>query len=70
LGPGTTVAGRRRGGRHPALRASGGAWIVRSLPAVHNDPFDRLLAAQAICERARVVSADATFDRYDVERVW
>jgi PIN domain nuclease of toxin-antitoxin system len=43
---------------------------VRSLPAVHNDPFDRLLAAQAICERARVVSADATFDRYDVERVW
>jgi len=45
-------------------------WMVRSLPAAHSDPFDRLLAAQAICERARIVSADATFDRYDVERLW
>jgi PIN domain nuclease of toxin-antitoxin system len=46
------------------------AWTVRSLPAVHSDPFDRLLAAQAVCERARIVSADAIFDRYDVERLW
>ena len=46
------------------------AWTMRSLPAVHSDPFDRLLAAQAVCERARIVSADAIFDRYDVERLW
>ena len=46
------------------------AWTVRSLPAVHSDPFDRLLAAQAVCERARIVSADAIFDRYELERLW
>ena len=46
------------------------AWRVRMLPAVHNDPFDRLLAAQALCERATIVSADAVFDSYDVARIW
>lgn len=46
------------------------AWTVRSLPPVHNDPFDRLLAAQALCERATIVSADAVFDAYAVTRIW
>jgi PIN domain nuclease of toxin-antitoxin system len=46
------------------------AWAVRKLPPVHTDPFDRLLAAQAVCERAVVVSADAVFDAYGVTRVW
>jgi PIN domain nuclease of toxin-antitoxin system len=46
------------------------AWTVRSLPAAHNDPFDRLLVAQAMCERATVVSADAMFDRYGIARLW
>ena len=46
------------------------AWAVRALPAVHHDPFDRLLAAQALCERATIISADAVFDAYAVTRVW
>jgi PIN domain nuclease of toxin-antitoxin system len=46
------------------------AWAVRALPPVHNDPFDRLLAAQAVCERATIVSTDAVFDAYGVTRVW
>jgi PIN domain nuclease of toxin-antitoxin system len=46
------------------------SWTVRSLPAVHNDPFDRLLAAQAICERATIVSADTVFDDYAITRIW
>ena len=46
------------------------AWTVRTLPAVHNDPFDRLLAAQAICERATIVSADTVFDAYAITRIW
>lgn len=46
------------------------AWRVRTLPAVHRDPFDRLLAAQAICERASVVSGDAVFDAYAIPRIW
>lgn len=45
------------------------AWAVRDLPPVHTDPFDRLLAAQALCEGAKIVSADAVFDAYGVERV-
>jgi PIN domain nuclease of toxin-antitoxin system len=46
------------------------AWAVRTLPPIHDDPFDRLLAAQAACERAEIVSADAVFDRYGIKRVW
>lgn len=46
------------------------AWTVRSLPAIHRDPFDRLLAAQAVCERATIVSADAVFDQYGIARLW
>lgn len=46
------------------------AWVVRALPPIHNDPFDRLLAAQAICERATIVSTDAVFDAYGLERIW
>ena len=46
------------------------AWAVRALPPIHTDPFDRLLAAQAVCERAAVVSADPVFDSYAVERIW
>jgi PIN domain nuclease of toxin-antitoxin system len=34
------------------------AAAVKSLPAVHNDPFDRMLAAQAICEPLRLLSHD------------
>ena len=46
------------------------AWAVRALPQVHSDPFDRLLAAQAVCERATIVSADPVFDAYPVTRSW
>lgn len=46
------------------------AWAVRALPPVHSDPFDRLLVAQAVCERATIVSADPVFDGYGIARVW
>jgi PIN domain nuclease of toxin-antitoxin system len=46
------------------------AWAVRALPQAHSDPFDRLLAAQAVCERATIVSADTVFDEYPVTRIW
>ena len=36
----------------------------------HRDPFDRLLAAQAIVEKMPLVSSDAIFDRYGVNRIW
>jgi PIN domain nuclease of toxin-antitoxin system len=43
---------------------------VASLPFHHRDPFDRLLAAQALEERCAIVSADPVFRKYGVTRVW
>jgi PIN domain nuclease of toxin-antitoxin system len=43
---------------------------VARLPFHHRDPFDRLLAAQALEEELSVVSADAVFRRYGVRRIW
>jgi PIN domain nuclease of toxin-antitoxin system len=40
------------------------AWTVRSLPLIHRDPFDRLLVAQAICEKVVMVTSDRTLPRY------
>ena len=40
------------------------------LPWRHRDPFDRILAAQALVEDLRIVSKDPIFERYGVERIW
>ena len=44
--------------------------VVSELPFHHKDPFDRLLIAQAMVERVAVVSSDAQFDAYPVNRLW
>ncbi|WP_165220067.1 type II toxin-antitoxin system VapC family toxin [Aquisphaera insulae] len=36
----------------------------------HKDPFDRLLAAQAIVEQIPIVSVDLALDAYGVTRFW
>ena len=46
------------------------AWQVRDLPPHHRDPFDRLLIAQAQVERLTILTADPSFDAYDVTVVW
>jgi PIN domain nuclease of toxin-antitoxin system len=47
------------------------AWNLRDLPiGEHRDPFDRLLAAQALAESLPVISGDPAFDEYGVRRVW
>jgi PIN domain nuclease of toxin-antitoxin system len=43
---------------------------VATLPFHHRDPFDRLLAAQALVEDLTIVSADPVFKKYGVSRVW
>lgn len=43
---------------------------VATLPAVHRDPFDRLLAAQAIVEGLHVVTADRELRAYGLRIVW
>jgi PIN domain nuclease of toxin-antitoxin system len=37
---------------------------VATLPLHHNDPFDRLLIAQAVCEPLRFVTADSALAAY------
>lgn len=46
------------------------ATMVEGLPLHHRDPFDRLLVAQAKVEGIPVVSIDAIFDQYGVNRLW
>jgi PIN domain nuclease of toxin-antitoxin system len=43
---------------------------VERLPTPHKDPFDRLLAAQAIAEGAVLLSADSIFGQYPVRVLW
>ena len=40
------------------------------LPGPHRDPFDRMLAAQALAREFPVVSVDPVFDRFGVIRLW
>ena len=43
---------------------------VTRLPFHHRDPFDRLLAAQALEEDLAIVSNDPIFRRYGLKRIW
>lgn len=43
---------------------------VEGLPHHHGDPFDRLLIAQAKAGHMTLVSADKTFAKYGVKRIW
>jgi PIN domain nuclease of toxin-antitoxin system len=43
---------------------------VAALPFHHRDPFDRLIAAQALDEELPIVSSDPVFRRYGVKRIW
>jgi PIN domain nuclease of toxin-antitoxin system len=46
------------------------AELAGKLDIPHKDPFDRLLIAQARIERVPLVSNEAVFDGFGVERVW
>ncbi len=43
---------------------------VQALPFHHRDPFDRLIIAQAICDRLSVVTIDEHFPKYDISVIW
>jgi PIN domain nuclease of toxin-antitoxin system len=46
------------------------ATMVEQLATHHRDPFDRLLAAQAMMEGLSLISTDSIFDQYGVARLW
>ena len=44
--------------------------VQSNLPKHHGDPFDRLIAAQAIVEQVSIISADRNLDAYGITRIW
>ena len=44
--------------------------MIASIPMHHRDPFDRLLIAQAIHENLTIITSDASFALYSVDRFW
>ena len=45
-------------------------YFTQALPLHHQDPFDRLLAAQSLVENIPIISSDKIFDSYNVKRIW
>lgn len=43
---------------------------LENLPTHHKDPFDRLVVAQAIVEKAVLISSDQNVAKYPVNVVW
>jgi PIN domain nuclease of toxin-antitoxin system len=41
-----------------------------ALPWHHRDPFDRLLAAQALDEKISIISRNVVLDAYGLKRIW
>ena len=56
-------------GVNPLPIAPAHALQLGRLPALHRDPFDRLLVAQAIVEELTVVSADPRVLAYDARKI-
>lgn len=44
--------------------------LTKSLPFIHNDPFDRLLIAQAKNENMTLITKDNFIPKYDVKTIW
>lgn len=70
----TTVSGyvaeKVRQGYRPLSVSAVHAARVEELPWHHRDPFDRLLAAQALTEGCPVITRDRVFRKYGIEMVW
>lgn len=45
------------------------ALTVEKLPLHHQDPFDRILIAQAMYENSIIVTRDRKFERYEVKTI-
>jgi len=43
---------------------------VHRLPAIHRDPFDRILICQANCHGMVIVTNDPVIEQYPVQTIW
>ena len=55
-----------RGGLSALPISMAHADLAERLPAIHRDPFDRMLVAQALVEKLTLVTRDGLIQRYDV----
>jgi len=46
------------------------AVTTAELPRHHDDPFDRMLIAQAVVEDMVLMTADRLFEKYSVQTLW
>jgi PIN domain nuclease of toxin-antitoxin system len=44
-------------------------WLS-TLELLHGDPFDRIIIAQGLSEKIKIVTSDDKFDDYKIERLW
>ena len=44
--------------------------LVKTLPMIHGDPFDRMIMAQATAGKMAIISKDAKIAQYPVECIW
>lgn len=44
--------------------------LVGSLPLIHQDPFDRMIVAQALAEEMTILTSDRLVRRYPAPVVW
>jgi PIN domain nuclease of toxin-antitoxin system len=69
--PGTYVASRREQNGIDSLPLDEEAVLqVVKLPALHRDPFDRMLICQALVEGMVVVTPDPLIGQYPVRVLW
>lgn len=43
---------------------------ISQIPAIHGDPFDRLIISQAIVENYIIITKDSTIPKYNVKTLW
>lgn len=43
---------------------------IGKLPDIHNDPFDRLIIAQAMVEGITIITKDTKIHKYEIETLW
>lgn len=44
--------------------------LISELPFYHRDPFDRIIIAQGISNKLRVITKDVVFSNYNVKTLW
>ena len=61
---------RQRGDIETLLLDEASAVYVARLPWIHQDPFDRMLVAQAVVHDLTIATPDESIEQYGVKTLW